>query len=167
MLFYAKFLMKIREIMSKLIGNAILSILTIVIFFFGYLSISILASSGLFVWITVLGFAIATYAVAVVKVARHFGIPLDDKLSEISPGFVAGLELVVPGIGFVYLGKQKQTNYTLIGLAIFSIYLVGALVFIFFFRKFISINFTEVYILVFRIVTPIVAYRTVKKLKTK
>jgi len=149
--------------LSKLIGNAILSILTIVIFFFGYLSIFVLASSGIVVWIAVLGLAIAAYGVAIVKVARYFGIPLGDKLSEMSPVFVAGLESFFPGVGFVYLGKQKQTNYILVGLAVFAGYIITCVVFI----SSPLINLAWIPIIAFRAITPYFAYTTVQKLKRK
>jgi hypothetical protein len=146
--------------MSKLIGNAILSILTIIIFFFGIFSV-LFISYSIFLWILILGIAITLYVIAIIKVSKHFGLPLDEKLSDLSPVHVASLEIVFPGIGFVYMGKQNQRNYTLIGLAIFSIYLIAALLIIF--SPFI--NYTGYYIFIFRVITPIIAYRTVKKLK--
>lgn len=155
---------------SKLIGNAILSILTIVIFFFGILSFYIWSATNFVVWILTVGIALTLYAIAVVKVSKHFGLPLEEKLSELSPTFVALLEVVFPGIGFTYIGKQKRRNYTLIGLAIFLTYLMGASLLTYLIVTLELIFFgglMELYVLIFRIITPIIAYRTVQKLRVK
>lgn len=158
--------LKLGRFKSKLTGELILIILTMLIYFFGISSPLILGSThfNVLYFVLAVGFALTAYGIAVAKVCKYFGIPTHERLSELSPGFVSALEIAFPGIGFTYMGVQKGRNYTIFGLAIFLVYIIGAIALTFSpLVQFLSVAY--LYSFIFRLITPIVAYRTVKKLK--
>ena len=155
---------KYRKIKPILVGNFILAFLTFSFFILGVGISFVWAYISFYLWILLLGIIASLYGIAAIKVSKHFGIPTSEKLSNISPALIAFLEIVYPGVGFTYLGKQKGKNYIIVGIAIFSFYLITGIIFalnsavipdiIFYFYNFI-----------YRVITPIVAYTTVKKIK--
>jgi hypothetical protein len=148
-------------------GQSILIGLTLFIFIFCWWSITILSNpSNIYLWLLILAVSISLYFIAMIKVAKHYNIKLQERTSDLSPKFVAFLELIFPGIGISYIGKQKKKNYIFIGLAIFSLYSISAFILI----TSPLVNYSLLmysFIYIPRIITPIIAYIIVKKLKSR
>jgi hypothetical protein len=159
-------LLTIRKNPSDMIkvGTSIIAVITFVFIGFSLYTVLLMPIS-FYLWMAVFGIIIAIYAFTAVVVAKHYSVPLVSKLSEITPRTICLLEIVYPGIGFTYMGKQKGRNYTFIGLFLFSSFLIGAFILI---STHFANNFTVYsYNFLFRVITPIAAYITVKNLKSK
>ena len=105
---------------SKIIGKIILALMTIFLLFFGFYSVTLLSYTSSFliniiIFISVITIAIVIYYFGVISVARKFNVELEVKLTKLSPSCVAFLNFMLPGVGFIYIGRRKNLDYIKFG----------------------------------------------------